>query len=102
MSRLKTNFAHLNAIADLRHICQRMNQFGHGKGTIYGGCSEYTIIPARYAYLLTTDLDDAKAAILERKETPLDIAHSHSFLCTQRVVLPIKPSRRYVQRGKTS
>eukprot|EP00731_Ephydatia_muelleri_P015719 Em0009g143a len=56
---------------DLRHICQRMSQFGHGKGTIYGGCSEYTIIPARYAYLLTTDLDDAKAAILE----PCGVAH---------------------------
>lgn len=44
-----------------------MNQFGHGKGTVYGGCSEFTIIPAKYAYLLTTDLNDAKAAILERE-----------------------------------
>ena len=48
------------------HICQNLNQFGHGKGTLYGGCSEYTIVPAKYAYLLQTDLDDAKAAILER------------------------------------
>ena len=53
--------------ADQRHICQNLNQFGHGKGTVYGGCSEYTIIPSRYAYLLTTDLDDARAAILERE-----------------------------------
>ena len=22
---------------DQRHICQRLNQFGHGKGTIHGG-----------------------------------------------------------------
>ncbi len=44
-----------------------MDQFGHGKGTIYGGCSEYTIIPAKYAYLLTTDLTDSQAALLERK-----------------------------------
>lgn len=48
------------------HICQNLNQFGHGKGTPYGGCSEYTIIPAIYAYLLQTDLDDSRAAILER------------------------------------
>ena len=52
---------------DLYHICQNMKQFGHGKGTVYGGCSEYTIVPAKYAYLLKTDIDDTKAAILERK-----------------------------------
>ena len=49
------------------HICQNLNQFGHGKGTIYGGCSQYTIVPARYAYLLQTDLSDSVAAILERE-----------------------------------
>lgn len=27
-------------VPDLPHICQRMSQYGHGKGTIYGGCSE--------------------------------------------------------------
>ena len=43
-----------------------MKQFGHGKGTVYGGCSEYTIVPAKYAYLLKTDIEDTKAAILER------------------------------------
>ena len=53
--------------ADQRHICQNLDQFGHGKGTIYGGCSEYTIIPAKYAYLLTTDLTDSQAALLERE-----------------------------------
>lgn len=54
-------------VLDLRHICQNMEQFGHGKGTIYGGCSEYTIVPSKYAYLLKSDINDAKAAILERK-----------------------------------
>lgn len=24
-------------LPDLRHICQNLNQFGHGRGTIYGG-----------------------------------------------------------------
>ena len=52
---------------DLRHICQNLDQFGHGRGTVYGGCSEFTIVPSRYAYRLTTDLDDARAAILERE-----------------------------------
>lgn len=56
---------------DQRHICQRLNQFGHGKGTIHGGCSEYTIIPARYAYLLNTDITDSQAAVLE----PFGVAH---------------------------
>ncbi len=51
---------------DLKHICQSLNQFGYGKGTKHGGLSEYTIIPARYAYRLKTSLDDARAAILER------------------------------------
>ena len=31
------------------------------------GCSEYTIIPARYAYLLSSDITDSQAAVLERK-----------------------------------
>jgi threonine dehydrogenase-like Zn-dependent dehydrogenase len=38
---------------------------------VYGGCSEFTIVPSRYAYRLTTDLDDARAAILE----PCGVAH---------------------------
>ena len=54
---------------DLKHICQNLNQFGYGKGTKHGGLSEYTIIPSKYAYLLKTDLDDSRAAILERKLT---------------------------------
>eukprot|EP00118_Oscarella_pearsei_P009890 m.58182 g.58182 ORF g.58182 m.58182 type:complete len:225 (+) comp34797_c0_seq3:572-1246(+) len=51
---------------DMRHICQNMKQYGHGRGTIHGGCSQYTIIPAAYAYLLKTDIDDDKACLLER------------------------------------
>ena len=58
---------------DQRHICQNLNQYGHGKGTIYGGCSEYTIIPARYAYLLKTDIEDSKAAILERELCTIEL-----------------------------
>jgi len=54
-------------ISGLEHICQNLNQFGYGKGTKHGGLSQFTILPAKYAYLLKTDLEDAKAAILERK-----------------------------------
>ena len=57
-----------SVVSDLKHICQNLNQFGYGKGTLHGGCSEYTIIPAHYAYLLKTDLEDEKAAILERMD----------------------------------
>eukprot|EP00118_Oscarella_pearsei_P009889 m.58176 g.58176 ORF g.58176 m.58176 type:complete len:357 (+) comp34797_c0_seq1:572-1642(+) len=56
---------------DMRHICQNMKQYGHGRGTIHGGCSQYTIIPAAYAYLLKTDIDDDKACLLE----PFGVAH---------------------------
>ena len=28
---------HFVWLTDLRHICQNLNQFGHGRGTIYGG-----------------------------------------------------------------
>lgn len=42
-----------------------LSQFGYGKGTKYGVCSEHTIIPEKCAYLLKTDTDDAQASILE-------------------------------------
>ncbi len=52
--------------SDLKHICLNLDQFGYGKGTKHGGCSEYTIIPFKYAYLLKSNIEDKKAAILER------------------------------------
>ena len=67
---------------DLRHICQNLDQFGHGRGTVYGGCSEFTIVASRYAYCLTTDLDDARAAILEREtyiQNPFSIPYFSCF-----------------------
>ena len=82
-------------LLDLRHICQNMEQFGHGKGTIYGGCSEYTIVPAKYAYLLKSDIDDAKAAILERKLVPWQCSHTaNEYILFQHLVWPIRLWRR--------
>ena len=66
---LHLNSTHGLFFSDLKHICQNLNQFGYGKGTKHGGLSEYTVIPAKYAYLLKTDLDDSRAAILERELT---------------------------------
>lgn len=54
-----------------KDICSNLNQFGHGKGTIYGGCEEYFIIKAEYCYRLRkkeTTWNDA--ALLE----PLGVA----------------------------
>lgn len=62
---------------DLKHICQNLNQFGYGKGTKHGGLSQYTVVPAKYAYLLKTELDDSRAAILERKTCVC----SHYYAC---------------------
>ncbi|ETO29941.1 hypothetical protein RFI_07179 [Reticulomyxa filosa] len=49
-----------------------MAQFGHGKGTIYGGCSEYFIVKEIYCYRLRTNISWKEAALLE----PLGVAHN--------------------------
>jgi len=66
-----TCFQCTNKKIDQRHICQKMGQFGHGKQTVYGGFSEYTIVPARYLYVLKTDLDPKLTCLLE----PFGVAH---------------------------
>ncbi|CAL4161977.1 unnamed protein product, partial [Meganyctiphanes norvegica] len=53
-------------------ICQRMAQYGHGKGTDQGGCSQYSSVPARYCYALTRDLTPNQAVLLE----PMGVAHN--------------------------
>ena len=37
-------------------ICQNMGQYGHGKKTMHGGCSEYSIVSSKYCYPLTTSI----------------------------------------------
>jgi len=49
-----------------------MSQFGHGKGTIYGGCSEYFIVKEIYCYRLRSNISWQQAALLE----PLGVAHN--------------------------
>ncbi|XP_067671841.1 L-threonine 3-dehydrogenase-like [Haliotis asinina] len=57
---------------DNRAICRNMGQFGHGKQTQHGGCSEYTIVPARYLYVLNRNLSADEIALLE----PLGVSHN--------------------------
>ena len=79
--------------ADLQHICQNLNQFGYGKGTRHGGCQEYTIIPQQYAYLLTTDLDDARASILERELDKLSsrlVYLMQIYVCYNNALVPFE------------
>ncbi|XP_066977577.1 L-threonine 3-dehydrogenase-like isoform X2 [Macrobrachium rosenbergii] len=53
-------------------ICMRMNQYGHGRGTDQGGCAQYSRVPARYCYALTTSLTANQAVLLE----PMGVAHN--------------------------
>jgi len=53
-------------------ICSKMSQYGHGKGTIYGGCSEYSIVPEKYCYKLQYGITDTEAVLLE----PMGVAHN--------------------------
>jgi len=49
-----------------------MSQLGHGKGTIYGGCSEYFIVPEQYCFKLFSNISWTDAVLLE----PLGVAHN--------------------------
>ncbi|KAG7163912.1 L-threonine 3-dehydrogenase-like 2 [Homarus americanus] len=35
-------------------ICQRLSQYGHGRGTDQGGCCQYSCVPARFCYVWRT------------------------------------------------
>lgn len=39
-----------------REICQHMGQYGHGRKTMHGGCSEYSIVSQKYLYKITKGL----------------------------------------------
>lgn len=60
-----------------KDICANLQQFGHGKGTIYGGCCEYYVVKERYAYRLKADISWRDAALLE----PLGVAHNACEQC---------------------
>ena len=39
-------------------ICMRMSQYGHGKGTTQGGCSELSNISSKYLYPINSNITD--------------------------------------------
>nr|CAB3266482.1 sorbitol dehydrogenase-like [Phallusia mammillata] len=53
-------------------ICSKMSQYGHGKGTIHGGCSQYSILSEKYCYKLVHNISDVEAVLLE----PMGVAHN--------------------------
>ncbi|XP_076029625.1 L-threonine 3-dehydrogenase-like [Oratosquilla oratoria] len=53
-------------------ICQRMSQYGHGKGTDQGGCAQYSCLKAQYCYALKHPLTSNQAVLLE----PMGVAHN--------------------------
>uniref|UniRef100_A0A6A7FYD4 L-threonine 3-dehydrogenase-like n=1 Tax=Hirondellea gigas TaxID=1518452 RepID=A0A6A7FYD4_9CRUS len=59
-------------LSDRGDICQRMDQYGLGRGTKHGGCCQYSLVPARYCYVLTRSLTPSQAVLLE----PMGVAHN--------------------------
>ncbi|XP_052789831.1 L-threonine 3-dehydrogenase-like [Mya arenaria] len=57
---------------DQREICQHMGQYGHGRKTKHGGCSEYSIVPQKYLFKITKDLSAEEITMME----PLGVAHN--------------------------
>ncbi|XP_076822977.1 L-threonine 3-dehydrogenase-like isoform X1 [Clavelina lepadiformis] len=57
---------------DRGDICASLNQYGHGKGTIHGGCCEYSVVSEKYCYRLQYGISDVAAVLLE----PMGVAHN--------------------------
>ena len=53
-------------------ICMKMSQYGHGKGTTQGGCSQLSNVSSKYLYPITTDISDEQACLIE----PMGVAHN--------------------------
>jgi threonine 3-dehydrogenase len=42
-----------------------MDQYGHGRGTMHGGCSQFSIVPSKYCYQLKHNITTNEAVLLE-------------------------------------
>jgi hypothetical protein len=42
-----------------------MDQYGHGRGTMHGGFCEFSLVKAKYCYVIKTDITADEAALLE-------------------------------------
>ncbi len=50
---------------DRGDICKNMDQYGHGRGTMHGGFCEFSLVKAKYCYVIKTDITADEAALLE-------------------------------------
>ena len=57
---------------DRRDICQNMGQYGHGRDTTQGGCCQYSIVSSKYCFIITTDITNEQAVLME----PLGVSHN--------------------------
>ena len=46
-------------------ICMNMSQYGHGKGTTQGGCSQLSNISSKYLYPINSNITDEQACLIE-------------------------------------
>jgi len=53
------------------HICQKMGLFGHGVGTLQGGCAQYAVVRTDALYKLKTNLPAHLGALME----PFGVSH---------------------------
>jgi len=53
-------------------ICMNMSQYGHGKGTTQGGCSQLSNISSKYLYPINSNITDEQACLIE----PMGVAHN--------------------------
>ena len=42
-----------------------MDQYGHGRGTVHGGCSQFSIVRSKYCYQMKRDITPTQAVLLE-------------------------------------
>ena len=69
-------FTLLNSYSTLKEkrgdICQRMDQYGHGRGTDQGGFSQFSTVRDRFCYTLKHDITANEAVLLE----PMGVAYN--------------------------
>jgi len=53
-------------------ICAKMDQYGHGRGTVHGGCSQFSIVRSKYCYQMKRDITPTQAVLLE----PMGVAYN--------------------------
>ena len=50
---------------DRGDICKRMDQYGHGRGTMHGGFCEFSLVKEKFCFVIETNISSDEAALLE-------------------------------------